>query len=112
MLNLSRMSATLFFTIWCWVCPLFCSRPPLTLSLSGAITSHFLIHRLVVVGKAGNGGYAAARTLRCTFNSPLTLVHQSFIYIKMFKHVKTGKTQKSHKGQAYSQLLCTTTTAT
>ena len=49
--SLSRMSATLLFTIWCWWCALFsAAATPLTLlSLSGAITtSHFLIHRLVV----------------------------------------------------------------
>ena len=103
MLNLSRMSATLRFTIWCWVCPLFCSRPPLTLSLSGAITtSHFLIHRLVVEG-AGNGGYAAARTLRCTLHPPnLTAVQQIFIHRKA---TKMGKTMNAHPPSLCEQLL-------
>ena len=89
------MSATLLFTIWCW-CALFsAAATPLTLlSLSGAITtSHFLIHRLVVEG-AGNVGYAAARTLRCTLHPPnLTAVDQIFIH---------GEDHERRKGQGYT----------
>ena len=103
--SLSRMSATLLFTIWCW-CALFSgAATPLTLlSLSGAITtSHFLIHRLVVEG-AGNGGYAAARTLRCTLHPPnLTAVHQIFIHRKA---AKMGKTMNAAKGRDTPTHVC------
>ena len=96
--SLSRMSATLLSTIWCWWCPVFCSGyssdPPLTFWCNH---HQPLSHTPSGGGGAGNGGYAAARTLRCTPILPTSLQSTTFSYSE--NGDKMGKTVNVAKGR-------------